>query len=430
MINDNGNKFAPFWGGLRWGILLLLIIPVISGYSQRSKENNAVFYFKDYNTNKDTVSLRKAKEYIDLASQHEDTKDKASAQVLKGQIYLALYEANKRAEEEKLMTIADPSKRTFAALQNTPTAALEIAYQAFLKGKTLDVKSNYTAELKALTNIGIYFDNTGRANFNGKKYSEALNAFEKAYEISGSSDTTALYFCSTSAELAKDHEKAKKYYQKMIDAKQGQGNTYASLVNVYKMMKDTTEAILVLQKGRVAYPNDINLVISETNYFLDQKKSKEALNNLNIAINARPTDPNLYLVRGNIYDNLANPKDNTGNDLEKPKDYSENIKLAEADYKKGIELRPDYFDALYNLGVLYNNQGVVLNKAADKITDSKKYTAANEKATEQFKNAMPVLERALELRPNEKNTMIALKQIYARLQLVDKSKAINEKLKN
>lgn len=410
--------------------LLLMTIPVFSGYSQRSKENNAVFYFKDYNTNKDTASLRKAKEYIDLASEHIDTKDKASVQVLKGQVYLAIYETNKRAEEEKLMSIADPNKRTFASLQNTPTGELKIAHQAFVKGKELDVKGNYTAEVKALTNIGIYFDNTGRANFNGKKYQEALAAFESAYEISGSADTTVLYFCATSAEMAKDYDKAKKYYQKMIETKQGQGNTYASLVTVYKMAKDTVGAMDVLKIGRAAFPNDINLVISETNYFLEIKKSREALSNLNIAIEAKPTDHNLYLVRGNIYDNLANPKDDKGNDLEKPKDYAENLKLAEADYKKAIELKPDYFDALYNLGVLYNNQGVVLNKLADKITDNKKYTAANEKATEQFKNAMPVLERALELHPDEKNTMIALKQIYARLQLLDKLKAINEKLKN
>ncbi len=407
-----------------------MTIPVFSGYSQRSKENNAVFYFKDYNTNKDTASLRKAKEYIDPASEHVDTKDKASVQVLKGQIYLALYEAHKRAEEEKLMSIADPNKRTFASLQNTPTGELKIAHQAFVKGKELDVKGNYTAEVKALTNIGIHFDNTGRANFNGKKYPEALAAFESAYEISGSADTTLLYFCASSSEMAKDYDKAKKYYQKMIDTKHASGATYSSLITVYKMMKDTVGAIAVLKKGRAEFPDDINLVTTEINYFIDTKRSEEALKNLNIAIEAKRTDHNLYLVRGNIYDNLANPKDDKGNDLEKPKDYSENLKLAEADYKKAIELKPDYFDALFNWGVMIFNQGVALDKVADKVTDKAKFAAAEAKATEQYKNAQPVLEKALDAKPTDRNTMFALKQIYARLQLLDKLKAINEKLKN
>jgi len=410
--------------------ILLTTLPVFSGVAQSSKVVNAINYLKDFNSTKDAESLQKAKANIDLASENADTKDKAKTQVIRGQVYMAIYEANRRAQEDKLMSIADPNKRTFAALQNTPTEELGIAYDAFSKGKKLDEKGNYTAELRALDNIGIYYDNTGRANFNGKKYPEALAAFERAYEIGGKSDTTLLYFCATSAEMANEYGKAKDYYQKMIDTKQGKGSTYSSLVNLYLMMKDTTGGMEVLKKGRAAYPNDINLVISETNYFLKTNKSQEAISNLNIAIKAKPEDFNLYLVRGNIYDNLANPKDAAGKDLEKPADYDENIKMAEADYKKAIELKPDYFDALYNLGVLYNNVGVVLNKAADKITDNAKYKVANDKATEQFSAAMPILEKALEVNPKDRNTMIALKQIYARMQLLDKLKAINEKLKN
>ena len=106
------------------------------------------------------------------------------------------------------------------------------------------------------------------------------------------------------------------------------------------------------------------------------------------------------------------------------------MKSAETDYKKAIELKPDYFDALYNLGVLYNNHGVVLNKIADQITDNAKNKTANDLALAKFTNALPVLEKALELNPKDKNTMFALKQIYARTQQPDKVKEINERLKN
>jgi tetratricopeptide (TPR) repeat protein len=410
-------------------IFLLAAAPVFNGVAQSSKVVNAINYLKDYNSTKDQESLQKAKDNIDLASENPDTKDKAKTQVIRGQVYMTIYEANKRAQEDKLMSIADPNKRTFAALQNTPTNELATAYQAYTKAKALDDKGNYTAELKAIGNIGIYYDNTGRALYNGKKYPEALAAFENAYEIGGSKDTTVLYFCATSADLAKNYPKAVTYYKKMLEIKQGQGATYSALMNVYMEMKDTAAGIDILKKGRQSYPNDINLVISETNYFLRTNKSEDAINNLNIAIQAKPTDANLYLVRGNIYDNLANPKDANGKEMEKPKDYANKIGLAEADYKKAIEIKPDYFDALYNLGVLYNNQGVELSKQADKITDQKKYEAANAKATEQFANAMPVLEKALELNPKDRNTMIALRQIYMRMQLTDKLKAVNEKLK-
>lgn len=410
-------------------ILLLASAPVFTGFAQSSKVVNTINYLNDYNSTKDAESLQKAKENIDLASEHPDTKEKAKTQVWRGKVYLTIYEANRRAQEEKLMSIADPNKRAFAAYQNTPTAELNTAYQAFVKAKALDDKGNFTADLNAIVSIGINYDNTGRSNYNAKKYPEALTAFENAYEIGAEKDTTTLYFCASSAEMAKEFEKAKKYYLKMISNKQGMGATYSALMNVYSSMNDSVAAMDILKKGREAYPNDINLVISETNYFLKSNKSQEAINNLNIAINAKPIDYNLYLVRGNIYDNLANPKDAAGKDVEKPKDYAQKIQLAETDYKKAIELKVDYFDALYNLGVLYNNQGVELNKQADKITDQKKYEAANALATAQFANAMPVLEKALELNPKDRNTMIALKQIYMRMQMPDKVKAMNEKLK-
>lgn len=411
-------------------VLLLATAPVFSGVAQSSKVVNTINYLKDYNSTKDQESLQKAKENIDLASENESTKDNAKTQVYRGQVYLTLYEDKKRKEEEKLMSsVNDPNKRAFAAFQNTPTDDLAIAYQAYSKAKELDTKENYTNEIKSMINIGIYYDNTGRALYNGKKYPEALSAFESAYKISGEKDTTLLSFCATTADLSKNYPKAIDYYKKMLTIKQGGGTTYTSLMNVYLAMKDSASAMDVLQKGRQSYPNDMNLVISETNYFLSSNQGSQALNNLNIAIQAKPTDANLYLVRGNIYDNEANPKDANGKDIEKPKDYTNKIGLAEADYKKAIELKPDYFDALFNLGVLYNNQGAELAKEADKITDPKKYDAANAKAIEKFSSAMPILEKANQLNPEDRNTMIMLRQIYLRLQLQDKFKAVNDKLK-
>lgn len=411
-------------------ILLLAVIPAFTSNAQSSKVVTAYRYLDDYKKNNDSESLDRAKEAIDLASENLDTKDQAKTQVYRGQIYFQLYDLRKRAEEDKLSSIADPNKRTIAALQSTPTADLETSYQAFAKAKILDVKNNYASELKALGNVGIYFDNVGRASYNAKKYDEALIAFEHTYEISGNTDTIALSYAAMSADLSKNYEKAKLYYQKMVDGKHGSGSTYSSLMNVYLILKDTVGGTEILKKGRAAYPSDVNLLIAETNYFLRMNNSLSALNNLNLAIQAKPADFNLYLVRGNIYDNLANPKDASGKDLEKPKDYEDKIKMAESDYKKAIELNPEYFDALYNLGVLYNNKGVSLNKKADQITDNAKYAAENAKASAEFNKAMPILEKALQVNPKDRSTMVALKQIYARLQQTEKLKDITEKLKN
>lgn len=404
----------------------------INGFAQNVKIVNAKNYLRDFSESKDMESLNKAKENIDLAAAHPDTKELAKTQTLKAQVYMTIFENSLRLETEKLMTvITDPNKRNLMAYQAASSAPLAEAYAGCLASKTFDTKGNYTSEVNSyIAKIASHYENKAIADYNAKKFADALPSFEKAYEINGAKDTTTLGNCALVADRAAIFDKAKLYYQKMIENKQGFGNTYSSLVNVCLMMKDSVGAMEILKKGRTAYPNDINLVITETNYFLKTNNSKEALNNLNIAIGAKPTDANLYLVRGNIYDNLANPKDANNKDLEKPKEYDNLMKSAEMDYKKAIELKPDYFDALYNLGVLYNNHGVVLNKIADQITDNAKYKTANDLALAKFTNALPVLEKALELNPKDKNTMFALKQIYARTQQPDKVKEINERLKN
>jgi tetratricopeptide (TPR) repeat protein len=410
-------------------ILLLAALPSIAGYAQPNKVVSAWKYLKDFNESKDIESLNKAKDAIDLASANADTKDQTKTQVYRGQVYLTLFDNNLRTQTEKQTSITDPNKKTLVGYQNTPSAELDAAYVAFAKAKTTDVKNDYSADIKTgLARIGSHFENKAIADYNAKKFADALPSFERAYEINGAKDTGSLSNCALVAERAGMYDKAKLYYNKMIDGKQGAGNTYSSLLNVYLMMKDTTAGMDILKKGRSAYPNDINLLISETNFYLKTNNSKEALNNLNLAVAAKPTDANLLLVRGNIYDNLANPKDAAGKDMDKPKDYADKMALAEADYKKAIELKPNYFDALYNLGVLYNNKGVMINKQADKITDNAKYKIEGDKATAEFNKAMPVLEKALEVNPTDRNSMVALKQIYSRLQLLDKLKAINEKL--
>ncbi len=412
-------------------IFLIAMLPVITGSAQSSKLVSANNYYKDYLKENDPASLNKAKEAIDLALAHPDTKDLTKTQVYAGQIYLAIFDLNLRTQTEKQTSVSDPNKKALIAYQNTPSSDLETAFRAYSSGRKLDVKGNYKSDIESgYERVGGHYGNKAKADYNAKKYVEALPAFEIIYEINGVNDTVSLGNCALVAERAGAYDKAKVYLQKMIELKQGRGNTYSSLVTVNLLAKDTATAMDVLKKGRAAFPNDIGLLISETNYFLKTNKSQEALLDLNLAIAAKSNDQSLYLVRGNIYDNLSNPKDEAGKEMAKPKDYADMIKLAEADYKKAIELKPDYFDALFNLGVLYNNSGVALNKLADEITDNAKNAAANAKATEAFKQALPLLEKALEVNPNDRNTMFALKQIYSRMQMADKLKAINEKLKN
>ncbi len=414
-------------------LLLIAIMPFISGHAQNGKVISANRFYQDYNDTKEIGSLIKAKDAIDLANDNADTKDETKTQVYRGQIYLAIFDYNLRNETEKLVSITDPNKKTLLGYQNTSPLELDTAYRAFSKAHKLDEKGKFKTDIDpSIARIAAHFENKAIADYNAKKINDALPSFEMAYEIKGAKDSTTLGYCALVADRSNNYEKAIIYYRKMIDNKQGRATSYSSLVNVYlnkKTAADTVMAKDVLKQARVAYPNDITLLITETNFYLAENKSTDAMKNLNVAIAAKPTDANLYIVRGNLYDNIANPKDANGNFIEQPADFEDKLKLAESDYKKSIELKPDYFDALYSLGVLYVNYGVSINKQADKITDQKKYDAVNSKSIDEFNKALPVLEKALSVRPKDRNTMIALKQIYARLGLKEKLDDKTEKMK-
>lgn len=413
------------------GLLLLIFTQILPVFSQKSKGFDAVAYYREYTITDDAKLLDKAKENVDLASEHADTKGKAKIQVTKGQIYLALYELNRKKQEAILSsTIEDPNKRAVASFMGTSTAELEIALAAFQKGKTLDVKGRYVSELRQVNNIGVYYNNTGIANYNDKKFTDALHAFEKAYEISGFSDTTLLSYCAISAELSENLDKAKMYYQKMIDNNQIEDNTYSSLMNVCLKMKDTVTAISAMKKGRIQHPNNLNLIISEANHFIRTGENIKALNNVNTAISFKADNSNLYLVRASIYEDIATPKDDAGDYLERPADYDSLITKAEADYIKASELDPNNFEVYFYLGVLFNNQGVYFNKKADAMPVNEEYKSINEKANEFFNKAVTPFEKALSIKPTDRNTLIALKQIYTRLRMLDKLRAVDEKLKN
>lgn len=433
-------------------LLLLLIMPVIA-FSQSAKLTNAINYLDDYNKNpKDQESLTKAKENIDIVSQNPEMKDPGKVMKFKGLIYEAVFEYNLRTQTEKLTaSIADPNQRAFAAYQNTSVAELDVAAQAYgAITKTVDPKGIYSLDVSnGKERIVSHFFNKANTEFNQEKYDASLQLFEKAYEIDETKDTNILNNMGLAALNAGRFDKAKGAYEKLIEAKVGGPKAYSLLVQSDYELKDTAAAIAVLKKGRALYPSDRSLIDTETNYYLKTNKREEAKKNLNQLIIARPQEATLYLARGGLYDKEANPEDAQGKALPRPTNFNELIKLAEADYQKAIELcepaykniaslkkdeqdllKTNYSQGLFNLGAVYFNAGVSIAKEADRITDNAKFAAENKKANANFNKAMPLLEKALEINPTDRSTMEALKQVYSRLELADKLKDLNARLKN
>jgi tetratricopeptide (TPR) repeat protein len=433
-------------------LLLLLIMPVIA-FSQSAKLTNAINYYEDFSKNpKDQESLTKAKENIDIVSQNPEMKDPGKVLKFKGLIYEAIFENNLRLQTEKLTSITDPNQKALMAYQNTSIAELDIAAQAYDAIKAVDPKGIYSFDvMKGRERLYSHYFNKANTEFNLQKFDSSLQLFERAYDLDDTKDTNTLNNMGLAALNANKYEKARTVYSKMIELKVGGARAYSLFVQScfeLKNAKDTATGVDVLQKGRAIYPNDPNLINTETNYFLSHNKREEAKKNLNTVILARPQEPTLYLARGGLYDKEANPEDKDGKPLPTPANYNELMKTAEADYQKTVELcepsykniaslnkeekdqlRETYSKGLFNLGVVYFNQGAKIAKDADKITDNAKFAAENKKANASFNKAIPYLEKALEVKSDDQ-IVYALKKIYSRLELTDKLKDLNAKLKN
>ncbi|MFH0893569.1 MAG: tetratricopeptide repeat protein [Bacteroidota bacterium] len=354
--------------------------------------------------------IDKAKKCIDEATIHEQTKDWAKTWFYRGNVYLQI-------------AMSDNPK-----YMNLDSNALEISYNSYQKALTLDTKKEFSDDMKMTMFVcGEQYYNKGVKYFNEKKYPEAMRSFDKTANINysyGKVDTVSLFNAGLAAELCKDIPKVKEYYKKLVDNRYHNPTPYVTLSSILLSEKDTTGAMKVIQKAKSAMPGNLEIIIAETNIFLSQGKTKEAQENLKIAVSKDPKNPNLYFAIGTNFDQIANDTS------KKEEDILAAVTEAENNYNKAIELKPDYFDAIYNLGALYFNQGVRITDKIKNIQDNNIYAKGKEQADAYFNKALPFLEKARTLLPEDLSTLISLKQLYARTGQQDKYKEVDEKIKS
>lgn len=430
-------------------VTLSLVVSINSvAFAQKSKVNAAWRGLTDYQATakeKPEISyLNKAKEAIDLAAANEETKDNIKMHSYRAQIYYELFKFNLKKEEEKAAaSIGDKKQRMEAAYSNVSTAEFFVAVQSiqFVKANAKDQSAMQEILPSALSMVDD-LNNLAVGAYKSKKYDEAADFFENSYGLSstinlGKRDTVSLFNASLSASKAKNYIKVAKLNQRIIDEKMANAGTYQYLYNAKISLQDTTGAIQTLQEGRKLYPNDMTLLNLETDYYIKSGKQQESLNNLLLALEKDPSNAVLHLITANTYDNMANPKGADGKDKEKPANFNELFAKAEEHYKKTVELKPsnnEYsFNALYNLGALYYNNGTyIYNKEMNDATIAKLASKQKEimaKCTDNYKKAIPYFEEALTIKPDDLSTLQSLRKLYLLTGNEAKAKDVSEKIK-
>jgi len=371
-------------------ILLLATGSVI--FAQTSKRTSAYNYLRN-------GKLDKAKEYIDPTITNEKTMGDAKTWFYHGNIYLQI--AISDVPEYKAL---DPN-------------ALEVSYNSYVKCRELDERGEFTADIENnMRVIAAKFYDQGVIYYNAENFAGAATSFAKAYEMNrevGINDTTALYNAAIAAQIGQEYEMSIGYYKQLIEMGFNKPQIYNSLSEIYKSQEDTATALLVIQQGREKYPTNFDLLIAETNFYLSSGDSENALKLLELAIQQDATNPNIFFAVGTNYDQMGE------------------FDKAENAYMEAIKLNPDYFDANYNLGALYVNEAAEIQKEAYDLPleATEEYDKMKQEANALLEKSLPYLEKSNEINPEDMNTLRSLKEIYTRLNMLDKLKEINAKLK-
>lgn len=427
--------------------------------------------------------LDKAKEAIDPAIENEETKEWAQTWWIYGQTYQGIHEDQtglfKKLDETSALDKAFNAYKKTLEYDKVPNkkGKVKLKYTDDVIKKLRDDESN-------IMTIKVDYIQEGINHFNDSAYENAMKAFENSLEIDKitklpHSDTSVIYNAALAAARAEIYDKAVKYFEQTAKLNYGGSGLYLSWANAYRGSGDTAKALDIIQKGIKKFPDDNQHLITDLiNHYLIAGDVDKAMNYLDMAIEKEPDNQSYHFAKGTLYEKLEtqhndaakeavqNKKDtqkeikklekkvySTRSKTERAKIKEEIEKLkqsiqgydetakkenAEAEknidaaivcYEKAMELKPDYFEANYNMGVMYIKKANETLEAANNIPpaedkDGSKFKAKKAVADKTFKKALPFLEKAYEVDPADEGLKQALSEIYVKLRMYDKAKAI------
>lgn len=413
-------------------VLFTISLTFAQEYKKQLKNANKTLakYFIDPVANK--ADLATAIASIDQIFSAADASADPEAWLTKGQIF------NEIAKAEMNKKVLDP-----AYVLATPNAGLD-ALAAFNNAITKAVKKSHTKD--ALDGIRANEDLTNNiaiTYFQAQDYDNAYTNFNgtlqahktlKDNKLASRLDDAAvksdqIFYTAVAGHFGKNKEGALPLFEELYAAGKAQPLVYEALYTHYSE-KDIAKATQYLEAGRAANPDDSGLLFAEINYYLKHGKLDVLTDKLKAAIAKEPENVSVYNTLGNVYDQL-NQKERTAGNVEKAEEY---FNLAFSYFEQVLTKDPKNFDAVYSQGALYYNKAASMTAKLNELGNdfssagTKKYNAIKAEMDAEFKKALPYFLKAEELDPKDMNTMIALKEIYAREGELDKSSKYKEKI--
>ncbi len=411
-------------------LVLLTLFLSITTFAQKDEIKSAEKAIKKADFTAAKIAIDKADGLIANA----DNKTKAKFYYIKGQAYAgltktaptsenfntaadsfyALFDLEKEMNSSKYTKLAEPSMNTL--ISDLSTKAIK-SYQ----DKNYDAAKGELYQVYNLSKSDTAFlEYAANAAYLSKDYETSLNYFTQLKDV-GYTGIVTEYTAKNAETGERQNFTSKNEMDLMIKSKQytdpkvttsdsKQPAVIKNIAYCHVELGETEKAIAAVKDAREIAPNDVNLILTEANLQIKLGNKEEFANLMNQAIEIDPNNATLYFNLGVISGEQE--------DFEKAKGY----------YRKAIELKPEYVDAYVNLGsAILEDDKALVEEMNQNLSNFDKYDIIKAKQVVLYKEAIPVYEKAYELKSDDIDTVRTLMSLYENAEMDDKFMEMKKK---
>jgi tetratricopeptide (TPR) repeat protein len=414
--------------------MIIALICLISVYSYAQKDEIKAIE-KALKSN-DFAAARSATAAADAVVSNMDDKTKAKYYLIKAQAYYAGGEASDTDFKTAIESLKDLSELEKSSGYNK------------YAGEAAEIKDGL---LRAV------LSRASKA-YEAKDYKGAAQKFNDLYRMS-TQDTIYLYYAASAAVQGVDYDTSLKYYEELREL-----GYDGSEMRYYAINKETNEEELFgdalmrdtsIKSGQYISPRNektasksAEIVKNIALIYVSQDKNDKALAYMKDAREENPDDMGLILSEANVHLKMGN-KDKfkelmelaTTKDPNNPElQFNLGVLAAESGdsqsakkyYQKAIDLNPRYSDAILNMAVLIldRESSIIeeMNGLGTSAADDKRYEELKAERSKLYNDAVPYLQRVLEIDAKNLPAAETLMNMYSALGETDKYKAMKARV--
>jgi tetratricopeptide (TPR) repeat protein len=308
-------------------------------------------------------------------------------------------------------------------LPEIKTGAVTMAQQLMQQKMYKQAAPYYIAAYKVDPNDASNLYNAAASAVNGQDYTHALEYYLELNKIGFTGEGTSFTAKNVKtgevegfpSKVMRDLAVTQKLYSDPKDEKLPslRGDIVKNIALIYIQNGEIEKAKQAMADAKKANPDDVSLIISEADLYLKTKDMVTYKKLIGEAIQKNPTNADLFYNLGVVTS-------------------TSNIDEAMANYSKALEIKPDYVNALINLGVLHLNdeKNIVdeMNNLGNTAKDNQRYDVLKKQRDALYNKALPYFERAYKADPTNQDAISLLMNVYQALERTEDAKAMKAKM--